>query len=100
MLHLTLVTNMLTAIGGAPYLIRPNFPQQAKYFPPGIQLALLPFGEHALRHFLYLERPEGMELEDAPEFALIGAAVPVTPVDELVPVRAMARRWVRVDLFH
>src|SRR5690348_9337571 len=47
MLHLALVTNLLTAVGGAPYLNRPNFPQRAKYFPPGVQLALLPFGEHA-----------------------------------------------------
>jgi hypothetical protein len=85
MLHLALVTNLLTAVGGAPYLTRPNFPQQARYFPPGVQLALLPFGEHALRHFLYLERPEGMKLDDAPEFEVIGASVPITPTDDIVP---------------
>jgi len=33
-----------------------------------VQLALLPFGERALRHFLYLERPEGMSLQDAAGF--------------------------------
>lgn len=85
MLHLALVNNMLTAIGGAPYLTRPNFPQRAKYFPPGVQLALLPFGTHALQHFLYLERPEGMTLEDAPEFALADAPLPVAPDDAIVP---------------
>src|SRR5215472_12647608 len=71
MLHLALVSNLLTALGSHPYLSHPNFPQRAKYYPPGVQLALLPFGEHALQHFLYLERPEGMDLEDAPEFAAL-----------------------------
>ena len=37
--------------------------------PPGVQLALMPFGEPALRHFMFLERPEGMQLEDAEAFA-------------------------------
>ena len=57
MLHLALVSNLLTAIGSHPFLSHPNFPQRSKYYPPGVQLALLPFGEHALQHFLYLERP-------------------------------------------
>jgi hypothetical protein len=30
-----------------------------------LHLALLPFGADALRHFMFLERPEGMDLEDA-----------------------------------
>jgi hypothetical protein len=42
-------------------LTRPNFPQRSGYFPSGIQLDLIPFGERAPKHFLYLERPEGME---------------------------------------
>ncbi|MEU6779130.1 ferritin-like protein [Nonomuraea angiospora] len=68
MLHLALVSNLLAAIGAAPTFTRPNFPQRSGYFPSGIQLDLLPFGEQALRHFLYLERPEGMQLQDAEEF--------------------------------
>ncbi len=64
MLHLALVNNLLTSIGAAPYFGRPNFPHPTKYFGPRVQLALLPFGEKALRHFLYLERPEGMPLKD------------------------------------
>ena len=35
----------------------------------GVQIAFLPFGEQALRHFMYLERPEGMTLADAEGFA-------------------------------
>jgi hypothetical protein len=46
---------------------------------------LLPFGEQALRHFLYLERPEGMELTDAEGLAATAAAAPVMAAEELVP---------------
>ena len=58
MLHLALVNNLLVALGSIPYFDRPNFPLHGKYFPAGIKLALLPFGERALQHFLFLERPE------------------------------------------
>jgi hypothetical protein len=76
------VSNLLTAIGSNPYLSHPNFPQRSKYYPPGIQLALMPFGAHALQHFLYLERPEGMELEDAPEFAALAIPKPSLTLDD------------------
>src|SRR5580692_2295794 len=56
MLHLALVHNVLSAIGAAPHLARPNLPQPANHYPAGVQLALLPFGEAALQHFMYLER--------------------------------------------
>ena len=65
MLHLALTANMLTALGASPHLSRPNLPQPARHYPAAVKLALLPFGEQALRHFLYLERPEGMALDDA-----------------------------------
>ncbi|MER6944259.1 ferritin-like protein [Nonomuraea sp. NPDC000554] len=68
MLHMALVANLTAAIGAAPIFGRPNFPQRSGYFPAGFQMDLVPFGEQALRHFLYLERPEGMELQDAGEF--------------------------------
>jgi hypothetical protein len=65
MLHLALVNNLLSAVGGPPSFDRPNFPQRSKYFPSAVQMVLLPFGEDALRHSLFLERPEGMKIEDA-----------------------------------
>jgi hypothetical protein len=68
MLHLALATNILTAVGAAPHFERPNFPISSRWYPSGVQIALLPFGEQALKHFMYLERPEGMELEDAGQF--------------------------------
>ena len=65
MLHLSLVNNLLTSIGAAPHFLRPNFPVHSKYFSSAVQMVLLPFGEQALRHFMYLERPEGSSLKDA-----------------------------------
>jgi hypothetical protein len=65
MLHLSLVNNLLTSIGAAPQLMRPNFPVRSKYFSSTVKMVLFPFGEEALRHFMYLERPEGSSLEDA-----------------------------------
>ena len=85
MLHLALVANLSTAIGAAPTLGRPNFPQRSGYFPSPIQLDLQPFGEQALLHFLYLERPEGMERQDARGF--VPTAPPREPLaaDETMP---------------
>jgi hypothetical protein len=86
MLHLALVQNMLSAIGGSPHLTRPNLPSPARHFPPGVQIALVPFGERAVRHFMYLERPEGMDMEDAEGFAAIARAEPLMDEDTIVPV--------------
>jgi len=68
MLHWALVNNLLTAIGSAPYVTRPNLPHRAKGYPPEVQFALLRFGEDALRHFIYFERPQGVDVEDADRF--------------------------------
>src|SRR2546423_10219119 len=72
MLHLALAPNILTAVGAAPHFERPNLPILSRWYPPDVQIALLPFGERALRHFMYLERPEGMALEDAEGFRALG----------------------------
>ena len=55
MLHLALASNLLTAIGGAPHFSRPNFPQPAKYYPPGFELARIAFSEQALGRFVFYE---------------------------------------------
>jgi Ferritin-like len=64
--------------GAAPHFERPNFPILSRWYPPGVQIALVPFGERALRHFIYLERPEGMALDDAAGFAAARHAQPLT----------------------
>jgi CDGSH-type Zn-finger protein/truncated hemoglobin YjbI len=85
MLHLALVHNLLSAIGAAPHMARPNLPAPASHYPAGVQLALLPFGEQALRHFMFLERPEGMDLADADGLAAIGRAAPMMNERDIVP---------------
>jgi len=85
MLHLALVQNLLASIGAAPHLTRPNLPTPASHFPAGVRIALVPFGERALRHFLYLERPEGMALEDPDAVAAVGRARPLMDEHEIVP---------------
>ena len=87
MLHLALVQNLLTAVGAAPRLAHPNFPMPAYSYPAGVRIELLPFGEAALRHFAFLERPEGMDVADAEGFEAFEQAValPHDAEDEIVP---------------
>jgi len=86
MLHLALVHNLLSAVGAAPHLGRPNMPAPAGHYPAGVQLGLLPFGEQALRHFMFLERPEGMQLTDTEAFAAAAAeAEPLMAEADIVP---------------
>jgi hypothetical protein len=85
MLHLAIACNLSTAVGGSPHLSRPNLPHPARHYPPGVRLALLPFGEAALRHFLFLERPEDIDLDDAEGIAAAECALPVTGADEIAP---------------
>jgi ferritin-like protein len=58
MLHLALVWNLTTAIGGTPYYLRPNFPQEPSYYPLKVPLRLEPFGVKSLRRFVQYEHPE------------------------------------------
>ena len=68
MTHLTLVGNLASAIGGAPHLSHPNFPIPFGYHASGIDLELFGFSHALIDHAIFLERPEGMELHDSPEF--------------------------------
>jgi Ferritin-like len=57
MLHLAQAWNLLSALGGTPYYLRPNFPQNTKYYPLHLKLALEPYGEAALDRFVAYEKP-------------------------------------------
>ena len=86
MLHLALVQNMLSAIGAGPHLTRPNLPAPAHRYPAGVNLTLVPFGEPALQHFIFLERPEGMALEGAKGInAPVHEAQPLMAEGDIVP---------------
>jgi CDGSH-type Zn-finger protein/uncharacterized Fe-S cluster protein YjdI len=68
MLHLSLVNNLLAGIGAAPHLWRPAFPVRAGHFPADVVMNLSPFGEAALDHFMFIERPEGLAITDGAGF--------------------------------
>ncbi len=58
MLHLAQLTNILTAIGGAPHFQRPNFPLRRSWSQLSAHVSLDPFSEAALEHFMDIEMPE------------------------------------------
>ena len=68
MLHLALVNNMMAALGAAPHFARPDFPVRQGYFPSDLDFHLAPFNEQTLQHFVFIERPEGIEVEDGKGF--------------------------------
>jgi CDGSH-type Zn-finger protein/uncharacterized Fe-S cluster protein YjdI len=68
MLHLALVNNLLAAIGAAPHLWRPAFPVRPGHFPADVVMNLAPFCEATLDHFMFIERPEGIQLVDGAGF--------------------------------
>ena len=68
MLHLSLVNNLLAAVGAAPHLWRPAFPVRPGHFPADVVMNLTPFGEAALDHFMFIERPEGIKIVDGAGF--------------------------------
>lgn len=68
MCHLSMVSNLLTSIGGAPHFARPNIPQDTpKYYPPGFSLDLQAFSRESLQRFVAYENPNNPEM-NSPEF--------------------------------
>lgn len=68
MLHLALVNNLLASIGAAPHFARPDFPILQGHFPASVDLHLAPFNTQTMQHFVYIERPEGIDIEDGQTF--------------------------------
>ena len=68
MLHLCLVNNVLSTHGASPPLWKPEFPVRPGHFPADVVMKLAPFSAEALDHFLYIERPEGLDLSDGKGF--------------------------------
>jgi hypothetical protein len=58
MLHLAQVTNLLTAVGGAPHFRRTNFPLPANAFSFGVELSLERFSQPLIERLVCYEMPE------------------------------------------
>jgi hypothetical protein len=68
MAHLASVNNLLMSVGSPPHFRRQNFPVPAGYHPASLVVRLAPLSRDTLAHFVYLERPEGMEMAQARGF--------------------------------
>ncbi|MBL6851902.1 MAG: CDGSH iron-sulfur domain-containing protein [Alphaproteobacteria bacterium] len=68
MLHLSLVNNLLAATGASPHLWRPPFPVASGWFPSDVIMRLSPFEKGTIDHFLFIERPEGIDMSDGAGF--------------------------------
>jgi CDGSH-type Zn-finger protein len=58
MLHLSQLTNVLTAIGGAPHFRRTNFPVPPSALPINDHMTLEPFSLETIERFMAIEMPE------------------------------------------
>lgn len=58
MLHLAQLTNVLTAIGGAPHFRRTNFPVPRSALPINDHMTLEPFSIESIERFMAIEMPE------------------------------------------
>ena len=58
MLHLAQLTNVLTAIGGAPHFRRTNFPVPRSALPINDHMTLEPFSIETIERFMAIEMPE------------------------------------------
>ncbi len=66
--HLLMVANLTVAVGGRPHFARPNFPVSPGYFPSGVVVRLSGFSAETLDHFIFLERPRGIEGDDPQDY--------------------------------
>ncbi len=90
MLHMCLACNLLTAVGGAPHLRRPNLPVSPKAYPPSFKLELAPFCRQSLENFIFIERPEDPE-PAAGEGTSLGSPIPLPP--KLSDIFSSAREY-------
>lgn len=66
--HLLIVANLTVACGGRPHFGRPNFPISPGYFPSGVVVRLAGFSRATIEHFIFLERPQGVDGDDSAAF--------------------------------
>jgi hypothetical protein len=87
MLHLAQVSNLLTAIGGAPNFQRDNFPQTTTYTSLGLTFKLAAFSDKTIARYICFEKPQkpgpwdqfcaGIEAK----LAFLALPVPIVPFD-------------------
>ncbi|TNJ35446.1 hypothetical protein E1B00_06735 [Arenimonas terrae] len=68
MSHLAMVCNILSGLGAPAHYARMNFPIPPGAHPAGVVVKLAPFNLETLDHFIYLERPDTVEIADGRGF--------------------------------
>jgi hypothetical protein len=91
MLHLAQAWNLMIAVGGSPYVARPNFPQPSRYYPLHIPLEITGFDESTLARFIAFERPEGTAY-DAATLAFAPEHLRAR-IDALPPIHSIGRLY-------
>jgi hypothetical protein len=94
MLHLAQAWNLLVAAGGAPYYLRPNFPQSSKYYPLHLPLTLRPFSVDTLSGFVAYEKPADVSPEHAKLFNSLSRLK--APAGGEVPYHSIAQLYDRI----
>lgn len=57
MVHLNVICNLLTVVGGEPHLARANFPMPVTHYPLDMYFDLRPFDMETLHRFIQFEQP-------------------------------------------
>jgi hypothetical protein len=96
MIHLATACNLLTAIGGAPHLQRPNLPTSPRAYPPGFELKLVPFSLEAVEQFVALEKPEAVYYGEGP----IDYRSAALPLDRLGDIFSSERNFATVGVLY
>jgi len=98
--HLGLVCNLLTSIGEAPTLRRPDFPLSPRYYDLGIPCLLEPFGLPALERFIGFEAPQTPGGADLTRLGRTGLTLATTSIAALYDeIRSLFQTLDRPDLF-
>ena len=87
MVHMSLACNLLTAVGGAPHVRRPNLPSSPRAYPPSFTLQLLPFCLETVEAFVFVERPESQEPRN------ISTGLPVQPPGKFSDIFSSERQY-------
>ena len=90
MQHLAQVSNLLTAVGAAAHMSRPNFPQPKDAYPFGVPLDLEPFSRATIEKFVRFELPEDR-----------GAELPVEPAGPRAGIEPFVATFATIgELYH
>ncbi|MEW2296166.1 ferritin-like protein [Streptomyces sp. NPDC006743] len=94
MLHLTLVANVMNAVGGTPDLTKPdfvpNYPTRLPCGPDYFEVHLRPFSREALDTFLKIEKPAQADTEEDRFVPMDWAALGLTPDGAAPPPEKLA----------